>query len=119
MALDNDVAKVNADAKLKSRGFGTLGFVLSHAHLPNHCASGGVYDRRELNQHTVAHKLDDAAMVSGYEGLQDFLAKMSEACKRPNFVLSHEARIAYNVGSEDGRKAALHRSFNHALVALS
>src|SRR5262249_22964753 len=65
-------------------------------------------DAGELGQQTVAHQLEDAAMVAGDLWLEQILAMGSQAGECPSLVLLHKAGVADYIGRPDGGKLASH-----------
>ena len=61
----------------------------------------GIDGARELDQHTIAGGLEDAAVVLGCAGVEDLFAKRLELRQRPGLVRAHEPGIADHVGSKD------------------
>jgi hypothetical protein len=68
----------------------------------------GVYDARELDQHAVAHELDDAAMEFFDRGVDDVTTAGLQPGKRANLVQAHEAAIADHIAGKDCSKPSLH-----------
>ena len=68
VALDDHVARVDADAEGQPRVIIDHRFLRGHAVLPGHRAGERVHHAGELDQQPVAHELDDAATVLGDEG---------------------------------------------------
>ena len=52
-------------------------------------ASDGVYRARELNQETIAHRLDDASMVIGDGGIDQLLAVTFQGAKSTDLIEAH------------------------------
>ena len=75
--LDDDVAEIDADAEFDPLRARASGVALGHALLHGHGAGDRFDDARELDQHAVAGRLDDAALVLG-----DFGSISSRRCAR-------------------------------------
>src|SRR5262249_30436218 len=65
LALDDDVALVDANTELDALVFGDGGVPLDHLALHRDRAGNRFDDARELDQQPVAGRLDDAALVLG------------------------------------------------------
>ena len=67
----------------------------------------------KLNQHAIAHQLDDAAMVLGDQRGQYLAPPRLQHCKRPRLVLFHKSAVADHICGQDCGKAALDPNFGH------
>ena len=65
---------------------------------------------RELDQHAIAHQLDDAAVVLGDLRLDEVLAQRLEARVRARLVGRHQPAVADDVRSQDRGEPARHQS---------
>ncbi len=63
VALDDHFAENDADPHLEALILGNGRVALCDAFLQRHGAFDGVHDARELSQQTVAHQLEDMAIV--------------------------------------------------------
>ena len=61
VALDDDVADIDADAELNAAAFRNISVALAHLALDFGGAGNRIHHARELDQHAVAGQLDDAA----------------------------------------------------------
>jgi len=104
--LEDDVAKVDADAKYDPLFVGRLRVLLPHTPLHRDRTGDGLDDARKFDQQAVASGLDDAALVLGNLGIDEFAAVRLEPCQSAGFVRAHQPRIAGDVGSENGRETA-------------
>ena len=101
VALDDDVAEVDADAQLNAPVFGHIGVAFAHRRLDVDRATDRVDDARELGQRTVAHELDDAPPVLA-DGRVDGLVSVGlQARQGPLLIVIHEAAVADHVGGQD------------------
>jgi hypothetical protein len=73
--VDDDVADVNADAKLDPELRSHFGLLLRHLSLDFHPATRRVDCAGELDQHAIAGGLDDAATVGSNPGIDKRLSK--------------------------------------------
>ena len=78
VAVDDDVAQIDADAKLDMPIFGDAGIALDHAALDLDGAARRVDDAAELDQEAVAHHLEDAAAVLGDRWLEELAPMLLE-----------------------------------------
>src|SRR5216683_8306756 len=92
-AVDDDVAQIDADAKLDPPLRRHVGVALAHRCLDLDGALYGLDDAGELDQRTVAHQLDCAASMRGDLGLNEFPAARLEAGERALLVRAHQARV--------------------------
>src|SRR5262249_61547332 len=79
-----------------------------------HRALHGVDCTGELHQHAVAHHLDYAALMLGYQRLEDALTPFLQRRQRTGLVLLHQAAVADHIRREDGGKAAWNALLSHA-----
>ena len=110
VALDNDFAKIDADAVADALGFGDLSPGLFCRLLYRQRAIHGGDDAGELHQCAVAHQLEHAAAMGGDLGIENRAAVGLQPFKRPRLVGLHEAAVADHIGGQDGREFALHDS---------
>ena len=107
LLIDDDVTDVDADAKLDALILRHIGISNGHATIDFHGAAHGVDDTCEFDQHSVARRLDDAAVML-LNLRVDQLAPMRLQCRpRADFVGAHRrlypatsaARIAASLRS--------------------
>ena len=101
VALDDDVAEIDADAELDAPVLRHIGVALAHAALDLGGAGDRVHHARELHQHAVAGELDDAPLVLGDLGVDQLVAMRLERGKRAGLVSAHEAAVADHVGGQE------------------
>ena len=107
VALDHDVAEVNADAEFQPAVLCPRGVAPTQIVLDLGGAGDGVGDRGELGQQRVARRADDApgaALDARGHGRPVF----GERAQRRLLVSPHEAGIARGIGGENGDQAALY-----------
>jgi hypothetical protein len=63
IAVDDDVAEIDAKAKLDPGRFGCIGIALAHAALHVDRAADGIHHARKLDEDAVAGGLDHATAV--------------------------------------------------------
>ena len=88
VALDQDVAEVDAEAIEDAFVLGRVGVTLDHQRLDRDCAFDGGDDGGKLHQKPIAHRLDDAAAVVGDDRTR-CLPMLAHRPRRPRLVLAH------------------------------
>jgi len=96
---------MEADAHVNLVGFHLLSIVGAELGLNILRALDGVHDRRELDQETIARRLDDMALV-GSDGVLDGLVMNGQYLQRTGFVSAHLAAKAHHVGEHNGGQTA-------------
>ena len=112
VAVDDDVAQVDAYAEVHPFVIGQARVALGHHPLHLDGTGDRVDDAREFQQQAVAGGLDDAAAV----GLDDGVgggAVVLEARQRAGLVEPHQPAVAGDVGGDDRREPACHLVFGH------
>ena len=113
IALDDDVADVDADAVGNALIFWHIGVAQGHGPLHIDGEVNGVYDTAELHQRAVAHELDDAPVMLSGLGLDKLSSSCLERRERPSLVGSHEAAVTDHISGQDGGQPALYALFAH------
>jgi hypothetical protein len=108
LALDDDVAEIDADAQRDALFLGQPALALGDAPLHFDRALHRLDHAREFHERAVAHQLDDAAVQPGHERPDEVRLKGLQAGKRPGFVGGHEPRVADHIGSQDRRQPSGH-----------
>ena len=86
-------------------GAGTCTVPLRHLFLDRHGTGYGIDGAGELDQHTVAGRLDDASLM-GSDCRINHLAAVSLQCvKRSYLIRAHESAIASNVRRQHRRQS--------------
>ena len=85
---------------------------LDHHVLDRNRAFDGGDDRGKLEQHTVAHGLDDPAAEIRNDRSRRF-AMLAHRLRRPRLILAHQAGIADNV---DGHDCGKFPCFAHGIL---
>ena len=115
VALDDDVADIDADAELQGPGIR-----LRVARGDGPLALDGAEHRRdragELGDDRVARRAEDAAMVLGDDGIDDLPAG-PQVGQRSGLVVAHQLGELMDVGGENCRQFALYRSHAAAILA--
>ena len=105
VALDDDVAEIDADAEPNALLVGHFGLAVEHAALHLGGAAHGVDNAGKFRQQPVAGGLDDATMVLGDLRIDQLPAMCLEAFERAFLVRTHQARIAGHIGEDRGKTA--------------
>ena len=116
VAVDDDVAEVDAHAKLEMPVLRHACVALGHAALDLDGTARGVEHAAELDQEPVAHHLEDAPAVPGDDRIEELAAMLAQAAQRLLFVGLHEAAVADNVGSQDRREPPFNKLLRHAAL---
>ena len=114
-ALDHHVAEIDPDAQYDLPVLRQAGVGRFHGLLQNDRALDRVDGAGELDQHAIAHHLDDAATMPGNRGLEHFPSPALESGERAGLVQLHEAAVADHIGGQNGGKTALGALFGHVL----
>ena len=105
--VGDDVAHVDAEAKLHGAIGGQMVIALRHQRLHRDRGLGGADDRGELQQEAVAGVFDDAAAMIEDDGM-DRAAMGLEGGMGAGLVGAHHARIAGDIGADDGGQTSFH-----------
>jgi hypothetical protein len=97
IALDDHVAEVDANAHVDTLAVGEAVVSLGHAALQDDGAFNGVDDAAELGQQSVAHQLEDAAVMLLDLRFEQLFAVSAQAFERGRFVLLDQAAVADDV----------------------
>ena len=103
VALFDDVAQMNADAKLYALVGRDARVALDHGVLHFERAAHGVDDAAELDDAAVAGALDDAAMMHGNRGINQIAAQRAHSRQSSIFVSASEPAIADHIRNQNRR----------------
>src|SRR5439155_244280 len=78
-----------------------------------------VHDARELNKHSIAGRLDDAAAMRRDGGIDEFAAVRLERCQGADLVGSHQPGVSGDVGRQDCHQSPFYASTCHGPRSLS
>jgi hypothetical protein len=112
VAVDDDVAEIDADAELDVPVLGNPGVALHHAALDFDGAARRVEDAAELDQEAVAHHLEDAPAMLGHGGIEELAAMVAERPQGAFLIGFHQPAVADDVGRQDGRQPPLDLLFD-------
>ena len=108
VALDDDIADIDADAEFDAAAFRDIGVALAHLALDLSGAGDRIHHARKLDQHAVAGQLDDATLVLGDLGVEKLLAMRVERRERRRLIDAHEPAVADHVGGQNSGQTAFH-----------
>jgi hypothetical protein len=81
--LDNDVALMDADAKFDAFGRRDVGVAFGHCALHSHGVAHRIDDAGEFDQHPVAGRLDDAALMLSDFRVAELTPDPPQRCEGP------------------------------------
>ena len=113
VAIDDDVAEIDADAELDVPVLGNPGVALRHAALDFDRTARRIQNAAELDQKAVAHHLEDAPAMLGDGGIEELAAMLAKRAERALFIGLHEPAVADHVGRQDGRQPPLNLLLAH------
>ncbi len=100
MLVDDDVAEIDADAKLDAALHEDGVVAQCHLALQPDRAAHRVDDAGKLDQQPVAGGLDDVAAMLGDFGVRHFAAQRRQGRMRALLILAHQPRIAGDIGRQ-------------------
>ena len=101
VAVDNDVADVDAEAKFEAVFGGHARIAIDHSPLHVDRAANGIDHTGKLEQQTIAGRLDNPAAKFGDLGVDQVAPVRLQRRERAAFVLLHETGIARHIGRDD------------------
>src|ERR1700691_4756328 len=118
LALNDDIAKVDADAQHNRRRraarIGRQGGRALYGERTVH----GIDHAAELDNGAVADQFYDAPVMGGNGGVEDNLAMPFQGAERAGLVCAHEAGIADHVGSENRRELTVDAFLGHVFPTI-
>jgi len=105
-ALDDDIAKVDADAKDHPAVSGKVGVAPLKGTLNGNGATHRLHRAGELDHDGIAGHAEDSALVLRHQIGDDFLVKR-EGPKRAFFIRRHQPAVSGYIGGEDNRKSPI------------
>jgi hypothetical protein len=106
VALDDDIAEIDADAQLDAVVRRDTDVPLGHRLLHLDRKTHRIDDARKVHQHPVAGRLDDAAAMRVDLRLDELAAMRLEASVRAFLVHPHQPRIPCHIGGKDRGEAS-------------
>src|ERR1035437_9370003 len=82
IAVENDVADIDADAEFDALVRRCRGVALCHAALDIDRATDGIDHAHELHEHSIARRFDDSAAMFGDLGIDEFRSELRSAMPR-------------------------------------
>jgi hypothetical protein len=113
VAVDHDIANMDADAVLHRLVGRTTGILGSNRPLHRHGALHGIDRAGEVGDDAVAGGVEDAAPMRRDQLIDDGAASLQPG-ERADLVARHQPAVAGNVGGEDCGEFALYRLNGHA-----
>ena len=118
LALDDDIAKVDADAQHdRGRCAVRLGRQGGRS-LYGERAVYGIDHAAELDNGAVADQFHDPTVMGGDGRVEDDLAMPFQGAERAGLVGAHEAGIADHVGSENRRELTVDAFLGHVFPTI-
>src|ERR1700733_2398460 len=118
LALDDDVAEIDADAQHDRRRCAVrLGRQGSRA-LYGERTVHGIDHAAELDNGAVADQFYDPPVMGGDGGVEDDLAVPFQGAERAGLIGAHEAGIADHVGSENRRELTVDAFLGHVFPTI-
>jgi len=114
--VDDHVAQIDADAELDPSLRRQVAIAPTHPALNLGGAQNRLDDAMEFDEHAVARRLDDAAVIFGDSRIDELEPVRLEACKRACLVGLHEPTKADHVSREDRCEPALRSRHIHCSV---
>jgi hypothetical protein len=106
LAVDDDIAQVDADTVADAPVLGQVGVAGLHRPLDRHRRLDGAGDAREFHDRTVALEVDEAPAMLPQDRFDQLAAQFLEAAEGAGLVGLHQPRVTDNVGGQDGREPA-------------
>src|ERR1700731_2074773 len=119
IAIENDVADIDADAKFDALVRRNPGVTLGHATLDIDRTTDGVDHAHEFHEHSIARRFDDSAAMFGDLRIDEFLTVRLELAQRAFLVGAHQPAIAGNVAGENRGQPAVHLVVGHMMAPAS
>src|SRR5690242_10324611 len=113
VTIDDDIADIDADAKLDAFLSRNIGIAFNHAALDVDGAAHRVDDTSMLDEHAVAGGLDDTAAVFGNLRIDEFFAMSLKLAERAFLIETHQLAVTGNVACPYCSKSAINTIFCH------
>jgi hypothetical protein len=102
LAIDHDVADIDADAEFDLAIIGDPGIAIMHAGLDLDSTARGVEHAAELDEEAVAHHLEDAPAVFRYGRIEELAAMLPKSAERAFLIGLHKSAVAHDIGRHNG-----------------
>lgn len=116
--LVDHITEIDADPEDDASLRWDIGLVLGNARLDGDRARDGIDDRAELHERTVAHQLDNTALMLGQQRIDHIPAQNLQGRQRPSLVMFDEAGIADDVSGQDRGQPPLRSCSCHGCLSL-
>jgi hypothetical protein len=104
IVVDDDIADVNANAKLDPDILGHIGVLFGHATLEFDRTARSIDRTGELDQHAVTGRLDYATAMRRDLEIDDGFPESLQPSQCAFFITAHEAAIACHIRSQHSRQ---------------
>jgi hypothetical protein len=106
-AVNDDVTKIDADAKPDHLDGGRVPLAIEHSALHLDGAPHRVDNTAKFDQHAVAGRFDNSTAVLGDLGINKLPPMRPEAVERSFLIGAHQPRVARDISGQNGGKPAL------------
>ena len=106
--VDDDIADVDADAEVDCLVLGYIAIAPAHIQLDKDRTRHGVDDAGELHEHTVAHELDDVAIVLCDLDVDEIAPMSLQGIERACLIGAHEPAVANNISRKNRSQPSFH-----------
>jgi hypothetical protein len=118
IAVDYDVAQIDANPQLDTLIGGYAGIARTHPLLQLDSAAHRIYHAGKFDQQPITGRFHDAPVVLGDFRVDQFAAVSLETSKRPLLVHSHQSAVACHIGGNDRCKLAFDALGRHGETSL-
>ena len=94
---------MDTDAKFDPLILRHTGVLFGNAALDFNCTSHRIYGAGKFDQHTVTGRLDDAASMGGYSGVNKGLSDSLQPGQRAFLVGTHQAAVTGDIRRQNSR----------------
>ena len=103
VVIKNDVTDMDTDAKFDPLILRHSGVLLGDAALHFNRTAHRIYGAGKLDQHAVAGRLDDAASMGGYSGVNKGLSDSLQPGQRAFLVGTHQTAVTGDIRRQNSR----------------
>jgi hypothetical protein len=115
VALHHDIADVDPNAELHAQGLGSTGLTRGQVPLDLHGTTHGFHGAGKLGDHAIASTAEHPASVLGDQRVDDCTVR-AQGAKSALLICAHEARVARDIGAENGSKLAFGALGFHTII---
>src|SRR5262245_1713696 len=116
VAIDDDVADIDADAEFDLAIIGDPSIAIVHAGLNLDSTAHGVEHAAELDEEAVSHHLEDAPAVFCYGRIEELAAMLPESTERAFLIGLHKPAVAHDIGRHNGCQPPLDLLFGQCYL---